>query len=375
MKSIVSIASAAALLSFVSADIPGDIVCPSACGLFASSDQCRDKGTSGNFCSSLEKMPGGKVRFNPGHIKEGNRLTIKEAQALVQAPGNNCFAMYYERHSLRSEAAYCTWNNVCPKLFWDKLPEGQVIPASDDSRKFRFANTSEDNFNSQSAVLCDFASSKKPPVTEDKKDGRDPCKSLCALSHNPEECKLVERQLGLCDRLFWTNSDKNVTVFSVYDLVGSQQVVRVEEARDLLQAPENDCATLCLETGTCAERIGGSFCGESRTCQHLFFQPKTGLEKLSVCFAEDENCRGLTDTPVHCRLPSDAPSKGFHVPQANGHEISKKGSTAAPEAGQVVPLQGATRKGQADETTTRTTDFAFGISVSGALVVVLVSFI
>lgn len=295
MKTITVIATT---LSVASAGIPSETLCQSACGLVATGADCRHSGPIGNACSHLEKTTNRSYAFTQAFISPENRLTIAEAGAKVMAPDNNCFAMYHEVAELRIAATYCADNNVCPGLFWDKTQEG-VAP------QYRLAGQSQE-YNGDSAVLCDYEDAEKPHVVEDHGGEVDPCFALCRLSFSRDRCNLVQRESNQCIRLFWADTSKTATVFSVRAAVGTQIPVTVAEAKAKLMAPANNCEDLCRRNPTCAASQNKSNCKrDNRTCQSLVYRRTNDLSTApAVCHVDERGCSNV-DSPVLCQLPED----------------------------------------------------------------------
>ena len=295
MKAISIVAST---VSIASAGIPSDTICQSACGLVASSRDCRLSVPEGRFCSNLETMAPGNFTFTQALIAPENRLTIEEASLSVIAPDNNCFAMYYDVPAMRSSASYCAENNVCPNLFWDMIVDG-VAP------QYKLASP-ETEYNTASAVLCDYEEAEKPHLLEDHRGQIDPCKALCRLRFSRAECELVQREAAQCIRLFWTDAGKTATAFSVRAAVDTQIQVTVTEARAKLLAPQNNCEELCRRNPACAASQNKSNCRQdNRTCQDLVFRRTNDLSATpAVCFVGEAGCTN-SDSPVLCQLPED----------------------------------------------------------------------
>lgn len=271
-----------------------DAICQSACGLVVSGDECKISVAHEGTCLHLRTTPAGNIVYLLLDESEYPHLTVEKAKSWVMADENNCFAMYYENPSLKEFASYCAENNVCPNLFWNRMEAGNSY-----SRSFKLFIESESSIgyvNTASPVMCDYETAEKRHEIEHHENEVDPCTSLCNLSHSSEECKHVQRMDSSCLRLFWADSSRSSTDFSVRALVGTQVQVTVEEARNLL-TPENEtCESLCKANAACRKSV--SFCSDNRTCKGLFFEHGAPSRRsMKVCF-ESECENDLV--PVYC---------------------------------------------------------------------------
>ena len=90
----------------VKAEISPDSVCQSACGLVASFDQCKLSLARRDTCLHLQKDLSGNLVYELGKVAGHGPISVKEAEALVIAEDNNCFAMYYEQDDIKRFASY-----------------------------------------------------------------------------------------------------------------------------------------------------------------------------------------------------------------------------------------------------------------------------
>lgn len=273
--------------------IDGQAACLSACGLVASADSCKRAVVEDNHCKMMQ-TDGETLLYGDKSRQGWRRLRVDEAIKLVVAPRSNCFAMCYENRQCRSTGSYCTAAGICPNLYWNKTPGKTSLMT------YQFFMSEHEDFNTDSAVLCDFVFSEQPVETEHIPGFVDPCPALCALSHTEEECKLVQRSNKLCRRLYWTNDAESETRFSVQSPEHSDVQVTVQEAFELLLAPDSNCKKLCDENAKCVE----SHCNtDNRTCKDLYYNAGVPVkDQLVVCFGSE--CQNEL-VPVMCQLNGD----------------------------------------------------------------------
>jgi hypothetical protein len=280
-------------LSYIAEAYPdASQICMSACGLIHDSDatQCKDASANGIYCNQLQKVAG-FIQHQFGNIDATKRVTVADAATLVMADANNCFAMYYEKEPMRLKSQYCSNDNVCKGLYWDKRPPDGA--GSD----YLFAEEGTSTANILSPVLCDYQTAEKKYIEEDHRGKMDPCKAVCGLTHSADECKLVLRQGNSCVRLFWSDSNKQETHFSVRVAAGSEIQVTVAEADELLMAENNDCLKICKDNPKC--KLQDSFCSDNGTCKSLFYEGTPVRADLKVCYEPDCSKQA---TPVLCRV-------------------------------------------------------------------------
>ena len=271
--------------------IDAQAACQSACGLVASADACKRSVAERGVCKML-LTDGETLRYGEKLTGRFSPLTINEATALVSAPSDNCFAMCYDNAQCKPNGSYCTTGDVCPNLYWDKSSNITATLA------YGFYTESNTTVNTDSAVMCNFKGSEQPILAEDLRGYVDPCPAVCALTHTPAECALVQRFKGVCHRLFWTHESKRATRFKVQTPSSEDIPVDVETAFELLK--ESSCEEACDVNPHCT----ASFCNtDNRTCKELFYNRGAPVkDKLTICFGE----RCKTDfTPVMCELAGD----------------------------------------------------------------------
>ena len=329
MKAILAITTSITLVKSVRAEIQGDVVCQSACGLVADAGECRLSVSKGNYCQNLLRNANGKLVYEVGMIEGFTPVSVADATSMVQAEDNNCFAMYYEKAELRAFASYCESNNVCRNLFWDQVGENQSRAAMTyqyfSGAAAETGAASPPAVNSVSPVVCDYASAEKRQDVEDITADIDSCTAVCNLSHTEDECKLVQRAGNSCLRLFWSDESRTATDFSVRKASGTQIPVTPAEARDLLLAENNDCNALCKANADC--KSGEAFCSANRTCKGLFYMKSSPAKSaLTVCF---EGKCDSTLTPVTCKLPEDLAKEAAARNGASANAVAAAGKSDA----------------------------------------------
>lgn len=284
-------------LSVCSAELDGDAVCMSLCGMLDDSTKnCRLTTADKGNCNRLFFNPSNELVYEAGIMPGYRAITVHEAINYVRAEDDNCYAMCYENSQCRSVGSYCSDNGVCKGLFWNTFDKRDKSAYSFMKEKY------EHLVNEASPVMCDPKIGNEPEIL-DYPDVIDTCQALCSLSHTADECKRVYRVGFECYRLYWENDQKDSTVFSVKRVKGVYPLITIQEAFDLLLATDNSCENLCRRHPQCKHSDAISECNEvNRSCRGLFYYPGTiAKDELKICFGE--SCSEAS--PVTCRLPND----------------------------------------------------------------------
>lgn len=290
---------ALAALTGTQAEIQPDAICMSLCGLLADTTKdCKLTTASGAVCERLFYDASNNLVYEAGIIPGQRPVTVAEALVQVRAKDDNCYAMCYNDSKCRGVGSHCSDNGVCKNLFWNQYDKRDV------SKYMLLTQDNESKVNLISPVMCDPKLGKEPEVL-DYPGVIDICQAVCSLSHTVDECSRVYRVGYECYRMFWADSQKQATIFTVDRINhGEYPAITVQEAFDLLLAKDNSCENLCRMHPVCKLAPEMSHCNEvNRSCRGLFYYSgavaKGGMQ---VCFGP--TCSEAS--PVTCRMPNDS---------------------------------------------------------------------